>query len=70
MISDTYLLSSSTSPFDRRRRKQPTRRGLVDTGAIDCMAPRDVLLAAGVAPEGRAVYELANGQPVDVALNL
>ncbi len=38
---------------------------LVDTGAIDCMAPRDSLLASGVTPEGRAIYELADGQPVE-----
>lgn len=38
---------------------------LVDTGAIDCLAPADALRAAGVQPEGRAVYELANGQPVE-----
>ena len=38
---------------------------LVDTGAIDCMAPRDRLVEAGVRPEGKAVYELANGQPVE-----
>ena len=37
----------------------------VDTGAVDCLAPRDALLAAGVSPEGKAVYELANGQPVE-----
>jgi predicted aspartyl protease len=34
---------------------------LVDTGAIDCLAPRDALLASGVTPERKAVYELANG---------
>jgi clan AA aspartic protease len=38
---------------------------LVDTGAIDCTAPRDCLLKAGVRPEGKSVYELANGQPVE-----
>jgi clan AA aspartic protease len=38
---------------------------LVDTGAIDCLAPRDALLAAGVTLEGKAVYELADGQPVE-----
>lgn len=38
---------------------------LVDTGAIDCLAPRDALLAAGVLPEGRAVNELADGRPVE-----
>jgi len=39
---------------------------LVDTGAIDCLAPRDRLLAAGVKPEGKAVYELADGTPVEL----
>lgn len=38
---------------------------LVDTGAVDCMAPRDRLQRAGIRSEGKAVYELANGQPVE-----
>jgi predicted aspartyl protease len=38
---------------------------LVDTGAIDCMAPRDRLMAAGIRPEGKSVHVLANGQPVE-----
>ncbi len=38
---------------------------LVDTGAIHCMAPRDALLAAGVQPEGKALYELASGEAVE-----
>ena len=38
---------------------------LVDTGSIDCLVPREQLLAAGIEPEGKAVYELANGQPVE-----
>jgi clan AA aspartic protease len=38
---------------------------LVDTGAIDCMAPSDRLIKAGIRPEGKLVYELANGQPVE-----
>ncbi|MFW6164389.1 MAG: aspartyl protease family protein [Planctomycetota bacterium] len=38
---------------------------LVDTGAIDCMAPAQALAAAGVQPQGKAVYELANGEPVE-----
>jgi len=37
---------------------------LVDTGAIDCLAPSDKLRAAGIKAEGKAVYELANGKPV------
>jgi len=38
---------------------------LVDTGSIDSMAPRPRLLEAGVKPERKKVYELANGQPVE-----
>jgi clan AA aspartic protease len=38
---------------------------LVDTGAIDCMAPESELIAAGITVEGKEVYELANGQPVE-----
>ena len=38
---------------------------LVDTGAIDCMGPKDRLLEAGIKPEGKKVYELANGEPVE-----
>jgi clan AA aspartic protease len=38
---------------------------LVDTGAIDCLAPADKLRQAGIRPEGKVVYELANGQPVE-----
>ncbi len=38
---------------------------LVDTVAIDCFAPADELSKAGIAVEGKEVYELANGQPVE-----
>jgi predicted aspartyl protease len=38
---------------------------LVDTGSIHCLAPSERLQAAGVKPDGKAVYELANGQPVE-----
>ena len=38
---------------------------LVDTGAIDCLAPAKALIAAGIGIEGRDVYELANGQVVE-----
>jgi clan AA aspartic protease len=39
---------------------------LVDTGAIDCMAPSSRLKAAGIKPEGKAVYEMADGRPVEM----
>ncbi|MBI4678807.1 MAG: clan AA aspartic protease [Elusimicrobia bacterium] len=38
---------------------------LVDTGAIDCMAPASRLKKAGIRAEGKDVYELANGQTVE-----
>ena len=38
---------------------------LVDTGSFDCMAPASELEKAGIRVEGKAVYELANGQPVE-----
>ena len=38
---------------------------LVDTGATDCLAPRSKLLKAGIKPEGKDAYELANGQPAE-----
>lgn len=38
---------------------------LVDTGVIDCMAPESELVKAGIQVEGKEVYELANGQPVE-----
>ena len=38
---------------------------LVDPGAIDCMAPEGELIKAGIQVEGKEVYELANGQPVE-----
>jgi len=38
---------------------------LVDTDAIDCLAPASALRAAGIGVDGRDVYELANGQVVE-----
>ena len=38
---------------------------LVDTGAIVCLAPAEELRKAGIEPEGREAYELANGAPVE-----
>jgi clan AA aspartic protease len=38
---------------------------LVDTGAVDCLAPASRLEEAGIRAEGKDVYELANGQVVE-----
>src|SRR5262245_19065555 len=40
---------------------------LVDTGSIDCLAPTSALKRAGIKPEGRDVYELANGATEEYA---
>lgn len=50
-------LSKSNSGFDREF--------LVDTGAIDCLAPASLLKLASIEAEGKEVYELANGQPIE-----
>lgn len=43
---------------------------LVDTGATDCLAPRQQLESIGLAPEGQRVYELADGSELltDIAV--
>lgn len=38
---------------------------LVDTGSLHCLAPASRLREAGVTPEGRRVYQLANDEPVE-----
>ncbi len=38
---------------------------LVDTGATDCIVPEDKLVSIGVEPEGKEVYELADGRTVE-----
>jgi clan AA aspartic protease len=38
---------------------------LVDTGAIDCLAPSSALHEAGIVVEGKDVYELANGDVIE-----
>jgi clan AA aspartic protease len=54
-ISD---LAKSATPYEAEF--------LVDTGAIDCLAPSDRLLAAGIKPEAKAVYELVDGTAVEM----
>ena len=39
---------------------------LVDTGATDCMVPRSLLESIGLAPEGRRVYEMADGTQLQI----
>ena len=46
-------------------RKKYEARFLVDTGAIDCLAPASKLEKAGFKRAGRKTYELADGSTVD-----
>jgi len=39
---------------------------LVDTGAVDCLAPAKALRRAGIKPEGTNVYESAESSPVEL----
>lgn len=57
-------LTHVTVNVSNLRRDQPSYEAefLVDTGAIDCLAPASALKAAGIEIEGRDVYELANGE--------
>ncbi|MEN0111000.1 MAG: aspartyl protease family protein [Planctomycetota bacterium] len=38
---------------------------LVDTGALDCLAPASALTAAGITPRKKKAYELASGEVVE-----
>ena len=38
---------------------------LVNTGALDCLVPGELLLKTGIKPERKKVYELANGESVE-----
>ena len=60
-------LTKVTTKISNFSKTQPSYEAdfLVDTGAIDCMAPESKLVAAGITVEGKEVYELANGQPVE-----
>ena len=39
---------------------------LVDTGAIDSLAPRDQLKVIGLRPKAKRIYELADGREVNM----
>ena len=54
LVSDLALTGS---PFEAEF--------LVDTGSLHCLAPASRLRQAGVKPEGKQVYELATGEPIE-----
>jgi clan AA aspartic protease len=54
----------AVSPLVGRKRFEA--EFLVDTGAIDCLVPARELKRVGIKPEGRDVYELANGDTLEL----
>jgi len=55
----TRVTTRITNPRDSGRSYEAVF--LVDTGATDSLAPADELKKAGITPEGRTTYELADG---------
>jgi clan AA aspartic protease len=60
----TYTVATVES-LDRSASPVETKF-LVDTGAIDCLMPGSALRQAGIQPEGSDMYELADGQPIEL----
>jgi clan AA aspartic protease len=58
----THVTVAVVNPADQKRRWESLF--LVDTGAVDCMAPAKELRAIGIVPDGKRVYELADGSEI------
>jgi clan AA aspartic protease len=58
----THVTVAVSNPGDAKRRWEGLF--LVDTGAIDCMAPGNELRAIGIEPRGKRTYELADGSEI------
>ena len=43
---------------------------LVDTGAVDCLVPRQHLEAIGLKPKGQRTYELADGSEIKMDITV
>lgn len=64
----TYVDVTVRNPAQRAR--SWTGSFLVDTGAIDSLAPRRNLEAIGLVPTGRRVYATADGREVEMDIAL
>jgi clan AA aspartic protease len=64
-----HVTAAVVNPTDRERRWEALF--LVDTGAADCYVPANRLREIGLQPEGKRVYELADGSEValDIAVD-
>jgi len=58
----THVTVAVSNPADPQRRWEGLF--LVDTGAIDCMAPGKYLHAVGILPRGKRTHELADGSEI------
>ena len=58
----TYVNATVRNPADPGRAWDG--RFLVDTGAFDCLAPREALEGIGLTPRGEREYALADGSEI------
>lgn len=58
----TQVTVAVSNPVDKERRWEGLF--LVDTGAIDCLVPRDALSGLGIEPEAQRTYELTDGSEI------
>src|SRR5579884_3058562 len=58
----THVTVAVSNPADSQKRWEALF--LVDTGAVDCMAPGNQLRAIGIQPRGKRTYELADGTEI------
>jgi len=64
----THVTATISHPTNRDRKWSGLF--LVDTGAIDCMAPGKALREIGIEPDGKKTYELADGTEVQFEFGL
>jgi clan AA aspartic protease len=61
-VGATHGTVAGSNPADPQRQWEGLF--LVDTGAIDCMAPGKHLREIGIQPRGKRTYELADGTEI------
>jgi clan AA aspartic protease len=64
----TQVTVAVCNPADSTRRWEGLF--LVDTGAVDCLAPATRLREIGLKPVGRRSYELADGSAVELEITV
>ena len=64
----THVTVAISNPAEPKRRWEALF--LVDTGAIDCMAPAKHLREIGIEPEGKRTCELADGSEIVLEIGL